>query len=57
MLALQAIFPMHTFRFLNTTWQKHIEPFLTAAERRRVQQMGGVSSSAPAKHLPQVIVK
>ena len=56
MLAVQAVFPMHTFTFLKTTWQKDVEPFLTAAERRRVQQMGGASSSASATHLPQVVV-
>ena len=56
MLALQAIFPMRTFSFLKNTWQKNVEPLLTAAERRRVRQMGGASSSAPAEQLPQVNV-
>ena len=56
MLAPQAIFPMHTFKYLQTIWRKNVEPSLNAAERRRVQQIGGASSSASAKQLPQVSV-
>ena len=55
-LALQATLPMRTFNNLKTTWQKRVEPSLTAAERRRVPQMLGTSSSASTTQLPQVTV-
>ena len=53
-LALQATFPMRTFKHLTSTWQKSVEPSLTAAERRRVPQMLGTSTSASTKQPPQV---